>query len=324
MLDLHRLRLLRDLSQLGTISSVAASLGYTASAVSQHLATLEKEVGIKLLEPHGRRVRLTPQGEILVRHAEGILASVEAAEAELQSSQDEVVGTFRLACFQSAAMALVPDAVKFLHDRHPRLRLEFAAIECLEALEAVQSREFDIVIVEDLPGGAMPRPAGLQFSRIMQDELVIAVGPLEADDPTDRAVSAVSAVSTVSTERLAAARWVLEPEGTLSRASTIDLCRDLGFEPDAPFESTDMMMHMRLFATGQAVGILPRLALMHSQVPLRVASFPGGPLMRTIYAATRAGSLLHPAIASTIDALRLAAAGLGMDAPAARRQGAPE
>lgn len=86
MFDLHRLRLLRELKHRGTLAAVAAALSYSPSSISQQLSQLEAEVGVRLLEPVGRRVRLTAQAEILVAHTEAVLERLERAEADLATS----------------------------------------------------------------------------------------------------------------------------------------------------------------------------------------------------------------------------------------------
>src|SRR4029079_5275436 len=96
MLDLRRLPLLRELSARGTIGAVADSLSYSPSAVSQQLAALEKEAGVKLLERAGRNVRLTAEGQTLVGHADALLARVEEAEADLRANAGQVTGTVRI------------------------------------------------------------------------------------------------------------------------------------------------------------------------------------------------------------------------------------
>src|SRR5687767_11232013 len=109
MLDVRRLRLLRELHARGTIAAVADALQYTPSAVSQQLAVLEREAGVPLLERVGRGVRLTDAGRRLVEHADAVLARLEAAEAELAEGT-EVRGRVRVASFQTAARALVAPA----------------------------------------------------------------------------------------------------------------------------------------------------------------------------------------------------------------------
>src|SRR5690242_5561856 len=104
--DLRRLRLLRELDERGTLGAVAASLGYSPSAVSQQLAVLEKEAGVPLLEKAGRGVRLTDAGRLLSRHAGVLLAAAEAARADLASLTGEVRGTVRVGALQSATRHL--------------------------------------------------------------------------------------------------------------------------------------------------------------------------------------------------------------------------
>lgn len=129
MLDVRRMRLLLELSRRGTIAAVAEALAYSPSAVSQQLGVLEKEAGTALLEPFGRRVRLTPEGEALAAHAETILTELERAEADLSASSGEVRGTLRIAAFQSAVLTLLPDALIDLSRDHIDLRVEATEME---------------------------------------------------------------------------------------------------------------------------------------------------------------------------------------------------
>ncbi|MGH2782108.1 MAG: LysR family transcriptional regulator, partial [Thermoleophilaceae bacterium] len=119
MLDLRRLRLLRELRDRGTIGAVAEALDYSPSAVSQQLRVLEGEAGLALLERSGRRVRLTDAGALLARHAERLLGFAEEAEAELAGVAGRVVGTVRVAAFQTAALSLLPPALAALERDHP-------------------------------------------------------------------------------------------------------------------------------------------------------------------------------------------------------------
>src|SRR6187551_2620283 len=114
MLDLRRLRLLRELQARGTIAAVAEAVQYTPSAVSQQLAVLEREAGVPLLERVGRGVRLTDAAVVLVRHAEALLARAELAEADLAAAAGTVAGRVRLASFQSTALRLAVPAMRAL------------------------------------------------------------------------------------------------------------------------------------------------------------------------------------------------------------------
>src|SRR6266567_468218 len=145
MLDVHRLRLLRELERRGTLKAVADALSYSPSAISQQLSQLEAETGVKLLEPAGRGVRLTAQARILVAHTEVVLERLELAEAELRASLTEVSGTLRVASFQSVLLALVPAALTLLAEQHPGLRVEITHDEAVPAFAGLLAHEFDVV-----------------------------------------------------------------------------------------------------------------------------------------------------------------------------------
>src|SRR4051794_41752333 len=118
MLDLRRLRLLRELSARGTIGAVASALSYSPSAVSQQLALLEREVGVPLLERVGRNVRLTAAAQTLVAHTDVLLARVEEAEADLEATAGQITGVVRVVAVQAAGLYLGAPALKGLAELH--------------------------------------------------------------------------------------------------------------------------------------------------------------------------------------------------------------
>src|SRR5690242_19341607 len=124
MLDLHRLRLLHELSQRGTIAAVAHALQFTPSAVSQQLAVLEREAGVPLLERAGRGVRLTDAALVLVRHAEALLERAEVAQAELAAAAGKATGRARIASVQSPALNVAIPVMQALARDAPDLRCE--------------------------------------------------------------------------------------------------------------------------------------------------------------------------------------------------------
>ena len=152
MLDVHRLRLLRELDRRGTLAAVARALDYSPSAISQQLTQLEAETGVKLLEQAGRGVRLTAQARILVGHTDAILERLEEAEADLRASLTEVSGTLRVASFQSVLLALIPPALTLLAERYPKLRVEIEQQEARTAFAGLVARDFDVVLGEEYPG----------------------------------------------------------------------------------------------------------------------------------------------------------------------------
>ncbi|MEU1784629.1 LysR substrate-binding domain-containing protein [Streptomyces sparsogenes] len=303
MFDLHRLRLLRELKHRGTLAAVAAALSYAPSSVSQQLSQLEAEVGVRLLEPVGRRVRLTEQAEILVAHTEAVLERLERAEADIATSLTDLTGTLRVASFQTAALALVPTALGLLRDLHPRLRVHVTHMEPERSLPALQARDFDLVIAEEYPGNPNPRPAGLEQEDLLDDPLHLAL-PAPADRP-----EATSGGPLAALRSLADRPWVMEPEGTAARHWAMTLCRNAGFEPDVRFETTDLLLHLRLVEQGHAAAFLPDLVWNAQPPSVTLRPLPRGHRTRRIFTVVRRGRSRHPAILACRDAL-LRAVGL--------------
>ena len=293
MLDLRRLRLLRELAHRGTLAAVAEALSYSPSTVSQQLSQLESEVGVPLLEPVGRRVRLTAAAQILVAHTEQILEHLERAQADVAASAAEVVGLVRVAAFQTAALTLVPPAIARLAERHPRLVVHLCQAEPEQALPALLARDFDLVVAEEYPDSPQPRPRGVETTDLLDDPIRLA---LPRTVRTSRGPGALG--------RLAAHPWVMEPAGTASRAWAVGLCRSAGFEPDVRYESSDLLLHTRLVEAGHAAALLPDLVWAGGRPTVAVRPLPGAPAHRRIYTAVRAGHAGHPAIRALRAALR--------------------
>ncbi|TDD69590.1 LysR family transcriptional regulator [Actinomadura rubrisoli] len=293
MLDLHRLRLLRELKHRGTLAAVAAALSYSPSSISQQLSVLEREVGVALLEPVGRRVRLTAQAEILVAHTEAVLERLERAEAELAASLEGITGVLRVAAFQTAALALVPDALSLLREAHPGLRVEVTEREPEIAVPALLARDFDLVVTEEYPVDPNPRPAEIEYEELCGDEVRLAL-PASLSPPgrTEMAL-----------HELAERPWVMEPVGTAARRWAMRLCREAGFEPDVRFESTDLLLHLRLVERGHAVALLPDLVWSGRPPTVTVLPLPEDRRTRRLFTATRRGGGSHPAIRACREAL---------------------
>lgn len=286
MLELRRLRLLRELSRRGTVAEVGKALHLSPSGVSQQLNQLESEVGVPLLERVGRRLRLTPAGNALVAHTEAILTRLERAGAEVAALSGQARGTVRVASFQTATHALVLPALAGL-SRHEGLAVRLSVLEPESALPALLARDFDIVIGEDYPGAPAEIPDGLVRTELCTDPLRFAVA-----DP-------------VRTPDVGAARdavWVMEPKGSAARAWATNLCRVAGFEPEVGYESDDMTAHEELVRLGHAVGFLSDLLWRGRTPQVELIPLPGQ--ARRLYAVMRRGGETHPAVRVVRDALR--------------------
>lgn len=295
MLEMRRLRLLRELSLRGTIAEVAYELSYSPSSVSQQLSLLEAEAGVKLLQRNGRTLNLTPQAQVLVAHTEQLLDSMERAEADLSATLSTVSGTVRLAVFQTAMLAILPGALGQLRQQHPHLRVEMSQQEPERALHETAARNFDLVVAEQYPGHAARHFENLDRRTLTHDALRLA---LPATDPTE--VSEFDRV--IRIEDAAHLPWVMEPVGAASRHWAEQACRTAGFEPDVRYETADLQAHVQLVESGNAVALLPDLVWAQRRRGLRIADLPGAPV-RTVFTAMRHSSERNPAILAVRECL---------------------
>lgn len=284
MYDLHRLRLLRELSHRGTLAAVAQALGYSPSAISHQLSLLEREVKVPLLESAGRSVRLTPAASTLVAHTETILRELEQAEAGIAASRATISGTVRVATFQTAAHTLVLDSVDRLTTTHPHLKVTFAHLNADDAIPALLARDFDLVLSEDYPGSPPEPHPGVTTEAIVEDPLLLAIpAGWSAQTLTD----------------LVDSPWVMEHAGTAARAWANATCYAAGIAPQVRYETSDLGLHTAIVARGHAAAFLPQLG--HTSSP-SIRLSPTGQ-NRTIMVSTRNGSGSNPAIAALRQAI---------------------
>jgi DNA-binding transcriptional LysR family regulator len=285
-LDVRRLRLLRELSVRGTLAEVAEALHQSPSSVSQQLAQLEKEAGVPLLRKSGRRLQLTAAAELLVEHTDVILERLERAESEVTSLSDETVGTLRIAVFQSAALAFLPQLLADLSAHHPRLRVTMTQREPEQALHETWLREVDLAIAEQYPGHAAPRLRGLDREPLTTDAIRLAV-PLARHGKRWERIARV--------EDAAHVPWVMEPPGAASRHWAEQVCRAAGFDPEVRYETDDLQAHVALIESGNAVALLPDLMSVRRRPEVRFVDLPGAP-RRTVFTTTRTSIADNPAV----------------------------
>jgi DNA-binding transcriptional LysR family regulator len=293
MLDVRRLHMLRELAERGTIAATAQALGYTPPAISQHLAALERQAGVALLERQGRRVALTPAAQLLVGRTERVLAELEAAEAELAAG--EVRGTVRLAAFPTAAATIVPRAMASFAAEHPAAEVTLAELEPEDALPALKLGEADVAVVHSYDFSPRPPDASAELTLLLEDDLHVAV---PAGHP--------AAGEVVDLAALAGERWIAGYLDTACHRVVVTSCRAAGFEPRVAARSNDFRVVLALVAAGQGVAIIPGMGFDAVPDGVCLARPAGKPLRRRVLAAVRSGSAEHPGVAALVGALEAA------------------
>jgi DNA-binding transcriptional LysR family regulator len=309
MLDVRRLRVLHAVSAYGSVTAAAAALGYSAPAVSQQLAALEREVGMRLTERAGRGLELTPAALILVGHTDALLARLDAAEADLAALRDQVAGRVAVAAFPSAAASFVPAAWAALAGSAPQVRLDLTEMEPEESLPAVLRGETDVAVAHEYD--LLPRPLDPLFERreLLSDPVLVAVPeahPLAASD------------GSVPLTALAGLPF-LAPRDTTSCAEMIQrACARAGFVPRVVARASDFAVLLSLVAAGAGVTLVPALGtrlppgahLLGAHLPGVRLLRPADPVTRQVFTVSRRAADRKPAVRVVLDALTAAAADL--------------
>jgi DNA-binding transcriptional LysR family regulator len=294
MLNVQRLKVLREVLAQGSFSEAASALNYTQSAVSQAIATLESEAGVPLLERDRRGVRPTTAGERLNAHAGRILTQLDAAEAELGAITGIKGGELRMASFPTAGATLMPLAIAAFRAAYPEVTLSLIEGEPEELAPRLRDGEFDLGLIFEFEGTGELGP-GLRGAPLFEDPMRLALPKghrLAHKEP-------------VTLEDLADEAWVQTSEASACARHVVRICRAAGFEPRVSFESDDYLTVQGLVAAGVGVALIPELALSQTvsyDVAVRELH-PEGPV-RHVVAATRGSGVSLPAAAAMLDILR--------------------
>jgi DNA-binding transcriptional LysR family regulator len=298
VLDVHRLRLLLEFAERGTIAATATALGYTPSAVSQQLAALEREAGAALLDRTARAAELTEAGKRLAAHAAEILALMEAAEADLAAP--EPAGRVAITAFPTAAVAFAPALTRTVR-AHPGLSLLLRQTAGGEVLRQVKAGRVDVAIVDDWTGRLATRQSALRFFPLLTDPLVLVV---------PRGHWAGDVRTPISLHKLRDEPWLATPAGEASRRAVDQVLAAAGGVAEAPSEFEGLATILSLVARGIGIAILPRLTLAGGDARVVVRELPGTSTARDLYAVARASSVRRPSVAVIIRALTTASRGL--------------
>jgi DNA-binding transcriptional LysR family regulator len=302
MLNVARLKILKEVAHRGSLSSAADALSYTQSAVSQQIATLESEAGMTLLERHARGVSLTAAGQTLLGHAEGILAQLDAAEAALSTIAGLGGGRLRMASFPTAGATLMPLAIATFRESYPDVELTLAEGEPEQIVPRLHAGELDLALLFEFVEQS-PLPAPITRTDLFEDPLYLAL-------PSDHRLAGKH---TLRLEDLAAEAWVQTSRSSPCAQHVVRCAHAAGFEPNVAFESDDYQTVQGLVAAGVGVALIPELALSVVREDVAIRALAPQPPVRKVLAATPASARLVPAAPAMLGILEDAAAHLTHD-----------
>lgn len=293
MIDLRRLHVLRAVAHYGTVTAAARALHFTPSAASQQIRQLARDLGVDLLEPQGRGVRLTAAAESLLAHADAIAERWEAAELDLRAEYSAAAGQLRVSGFSTAvSMLLAPMAVR-LRERHPRLTVRIQETGVPASFDQLFEGEADLAVVE-----VTPHNPPLSDARFDQQPLL--------DDPYDLVVPddhPLAGRERVDLGEAAHEHWIAPVPDSPCRPHVMSACGAAGFTPDVIHHALDWDVTARLVAHRLGVALVPRLAQLTPHLPITRVRCAGDP-HRKILTCTRRGCRERPAVAAALRELR--------------------
>lgn len=296
MLNVGRLRVLVEVAARGSFSGAADALSYTQSAVSQQIATLEAETGLTLLERHARGVRLTAAGAVLREHAEGVLARLESAEAELGAIAGLRAGRLRMASFPTAGAALMPLAIATFRAAHPDVELTLAEGEPEQIAPRLRAGELDLALLFEFDQPLAGIDGALRVE-LLQDPMYLALPrehPLAGKDD-------------LRLGDLSGEAWVQTSLQSPCAQHVVRCAHAAGFEPNIAFESDDYQTVQGLVAAGVGVALIPELALSVVREDIAIRALSPSPPTRRVLAVAPEDARLSPAVPAMIAVLEAAA-----------------
>jgi molybdate transport repressor ModE-like protein len=297
MFNVHRMRILREIAARGSIVAAADALYMSPSAISQQMSTLEREVGVELLERVGRGVRLTDAGQRLVAHTERVLAVLEEAQADMAAVAEGVAGRLNTSAFPTAARALLVPALARLKERYPRVPFTMTDLEPEESIPALKVGDLDLVVTYEFDHLPEPADPGVERHLLVTEQMYVAVpaahplagGPIRIADFRDE-------------------QWVVGRDGSPFLDVQLRVAAEAGFAPHVDLQSNDYQVILAAVSAGLGVALVPPLGMFASYPGVRFLEPEDTDIHRRVVAVVRKGSGGAPVIAAAIEALREAAA----------------
>jgi DNA-binding transcriptional LysR family regulator len=291
MLDVRRLRVLREVGLRGSFSAAAASLGYTQPAISRQIATLEAETGMTLVRRLAHGTQLTDAGRLLVDHTEAVIARLADAESELRALAGLEAGQLRLASFASAAATIVPSAVAAFRDRHPAVDLQVVMADPVESMPLLRAGELDIALSHE---AASETDDGTERTHLFDDPMYVAM-------PAGHSLAKRRALQLA---QFADEPWMLATTNTCPDSRLfLRACHEAGFEPQIAFQNDDYTAILGFVSAGVGVALIPDMAARGVREDVVIRSLDAAAPFRPIAAVLPAG-YRSPAAAAMLEILR--------------------
>ncbi|MFD6155794.1 LysR family transcriptional regulator [Nocardia sp. NPDC060256] len=308
-MSVERLRVLREFADRGTIAAVATALSMTPSAVSQQLKVLAKEAGVALLEPDGRRVRLTDAGRALVVRADEVLAAMDRAVAEMANYRGSPRGRVRVALFPSAGALLLPLVLSALS--HSGVDLVASDVDLPPSEATRLLADFDVVLTHRDERAAPIADPRIVVRLLMREPIDVVVAPFHR----------LAGHAAVAPEELADETWLSVRGGYPIDDVLRSIATLTGVQPRIAQRLNDFRVIEALVTSGYGVALMPRYSVVHQDLSL--LRLTGVRAARMFELATRPRAESSPAIAAVLAAFRDAAASIVAESaprPTARRE----
>lgn len=297
MHDLRRLQVLLAVAEHGSFSEAAVELGYAQSVVSHHVAALEHELGVQLVDRGSRPVQLTEAGLRMGEHARAILGLVGDAEAEIRAIGGLRAGSLRMSAFLAAGISFIPEVVRDFCAAHPAVELQLEQRSSDAALEDLRAGALDLAVI-------WTPDQGREVGEALSSE-VLGLEPYRIVLPATHRLARRRAVSLAD---LAGEPFTYPRESRDANRYVAWLrarCAEAGFEPELRYPVDDVMVGHAFVATGLCVGVLPHLAVSGGRAAVQLRPLPGEHSVRAISAVWRAGRQV-PAVPPMLEVLRRA------------------
>jgi DNA-binding transcriptional LysR family regulator len=287
-MDTRRLRLLLALSRLGSMRTVADTFGLTTSTVSQQIAALANQTGAQLIEPDGRRVRLTPAGRRLAEHAVTILAAVDVARLDLNPDADPA-GTLRVGGFATGIRVSLLPILAELGSTHPQVDVVISEYEPIEAFRLLVNDDLDLALTYDYDLAPASPDTVLETVPLWSTPWGLGVPANTSGDVTDLAAYAEQP-------------WIVNSRNTADEDAVRTLASLAGFTPHIAHQIDSLDLVEDLILAGYGVGLLP--ASRPTRIGVKVLPLSNPTVVLTAYAVTRRGRSSWPPLRLVLDRLR--------------------